>query len=41
MGRTIGAAIGAVIVVMFFVSLAIEHERTPSTQMRVAVSTRR
>jgi hypothetical protein len=41
MGRTIGAAIGAVIVVMFFLSLAIEHARMPPTQVRVTVSARR
>jgi hypothetical protein len=40
MGRTIGAAIGAVIVVLFFM-LGVEHARTPSPQPRVAVSASR
>jgi hypothetical protein len=40
MGRTIGAAIGAVIVVMFFATL-IEQARTPSAQLHVTVSARR
>jgi hypothetical protein len=41
MGRTIGAAIGAVIVFLFFV-LGINHARTPSTpQPDATVAARR
>jgi hypothetical protein len=40
MGRTIGAAIGAVIVVMFLATL-IEKARTPAAQLHVTVSARR
>ena len=40
MGRTIGAAIGAIIVFLFFV-LGIQHSKAPSTQPEVMASVRR
>ena len=39
MGRTIGAAIGAIIVFLFFV-LGVQHSKTPETQQAPEISAR-
>jgi hypothetical protein len=41
MSRTIGAAVGAVIIVLFFASLAIDQDTTPSAQLHARVSAHR
>ena len=39
MGRTIGAAIGAIIVFLFFVH-GVQHSKTPETQQTPEISAR-